>query len=121
MAKVIPIRSKTRQEVVALAFAYWRERFSLGDSSPKDDLLRAHREVTHRRSAKLFIMRRSSRNALEERIKSIVTSLQVTNKPHTRTKLLDELGAATRELVKLLKEGQLRRVSHEPLPQSSRS
>lgn len=50
-SKVIPIRSghSQTQEVVALAFAYWREGFGLRDSSPKEALLRAHREVTHDR------------------------------------------------------------------------
>ena len=43
--KVIPIRKSATEEIVELAFAYWQERFGSQDCSPKDHLLRAHREV----------------------------------------------------------------------------
>ena len=46
-AKVVPIRSTDShiEEVVSLAFAYWRETFGVRNSSPADDLFRAHQEL----------------------------------------------------------------------------
>lgn len=48
--------------------------------------------------------------ALVERIKSIRASLHLSNDHDTRNKLLDELGAATRELAEVIlhKDGRLK-------------
>lgn len=51
-----------------------------------------------------------SHNALVERIKAIRASLHLATDPDQRNALLDELGAATRELAELIlvKEGRLK-------------
>lgn len=46
--KVVPIRHSEMEEIVELAFAYWRERLALQNGSPEEDLLRAHTEVRGR-------------------------------------------------------------------------
>jgi len=64
--KVIPIRSRNflTEQIVELAFAYWRETFGLQNGSPKEYLLRAQREVGtrvkhgRRSGAALYLVRR---------------------------------------------------------------
>lgn len=52
-AKVIPIRrgnflTTQQEEIVELAFEYWRERIGFLDGSPAQDLVRAIAEVARR-------------------------------------------------------------------------
>ena len=58
--KVIPIRKSAAEEIVERAFAYWQERFGSGDCSPKEHLLRAHREVLadRRKTRGLYLLPR---------------------------------------------------------------
>ena len=67
---VIPFRYKDSLtlQIVELAFRHWRERLGLRHGSPKEDLLRARREVwtrVHRRKtttgAPLFVVPRRGR------------------------------------------------------------
>jgi hypothetical protein len=58
-AKVIPFpsRNSVTQQIAELAFAYWQERFGIRDGSRREDLLRAHREVScGMRRERLFLV-----------------------------------------------------------------
>ena len=58
--KVIPIRPRAsvKDQVVELAFVYWRERFGLQECTPRDDLVRAEREIRLGPRGGMFLVRR---------------------------------------------------------------